>query len=62
MYSTESFIRQYHAYMDIEDEMKVQVVGVMQIDSYHSCLLCKARVEPCTPPHGRCRMSNDAAF
>ena len=31
-----------------------QIVGVLQLDSYKSCLRCKARVEPLTPPLGRC--------
>ena len=26
------------------------IIGVLQLDSYHSCLRCKARVEPSTPP------------
>ena len=31
-----------------------QVVAVMQLDKYITCLKCKARVEPATPPFGRC--------
>ena len=32
----------------------VQVIGVQQLDSYKCCLQCKARVEPMTPPLGKC--------
>ena len=32
----------------------VQIVGVPLLDSYKACLLCKARVEPITPPNGKC--------
>ena len=32
----------------------VQIVGVPQLDNYRSCLQCKARVEPLTPPLGKC--------
>ena len=32
----------------------VQITGVPQLDSYKACLSCKARVEPATPPLGRC--------
>ena len=32
----------------------VQIVGVPQFHSYNTCLQCKARVEPLTPPLGRC--------
>ena len=32
----------------------VQIVGVPQLHSYNACLQCKARVEPLTPPLGRC--------
>ena len=31
-----------------------QIIGVPQLESYKSCLKCKARVEPLTVPHGRC--------
>ena len=34
---------------------QVQVIGVPQVDIYRSCLQCKARVEPCTPPLGKCK-------
>ena len=33
---------------------QVQVVAAPQVDSYKSCLVCKVRVEPCTPPLGQC--------
>ena len=32
----------------------VQIVGVPALHIYKACLQCKARVEPCTPPFGRC--------
>ena len=32
----------------------VKIVGVPQLDNYRSCLQCKARVEPLTPPLGKC--------
>ena len=32
----------------------VQIVGVPLLHSYKACLQCKARVEPLTPPLGRC--------
>lgn len=32
----------------------VRVIGVIQLDSYKCCLQCKARVEPQTPPMGKC--------
>jgi hypothetical protein len=31
-----------------------QITGVQQLDSYNACLTCKARVEPESPPLGRC--------
>ena len=31
-----------------------QIIGVPQMDSYSACMQCKARVEPLTPPLGRC--------
>ena len=36
----------------------VQVIGVQQLDSYKACLQCKARVEPLTPPLGKCTKEN----
>ena len=30
------------------------IVAVLQLDAYCSCLRCKARVEPSSPPLGRC--------
>ena len=30
------------------------IIGVLQLDTYRSSLRCKARVEPITPPSGRC--------
>ena len=38
-------------HMTIKD---VQIIGIHQLDSYKSCLQCKARVEPLTPPLGKC--------
>ena len=32
----------------------VQITGEPQLDSYKACLACKARVEPSSPPLGRC--------
>ena len=32
----------------------VQIVSALQVNSYKSCLACKARVEPCDPPLGQC--------
>ena len=32
----------------------VHIIAVPQLDSYQACLMCKARVEPCTPPLGKC--------
>ena len=32
----------------------VQVIGVLQLDNYKSCLQCRARVEPLSPPLGKC--------
>ena len=32
----------------------VQVIGVPLLDKYRACLQCKARVEPLTPPLGKC--------
>ena len=31
-----------------------EIIGVPQLDIYKACLRCKARVEPLTPPLGRC--------
>ena len=33
------------------------IIGVLQLESYRSCLRCKARVEPITPSLGRCSKS-----
>ena len=33
---------------------KAQIVAVPQLNKYHACLRCKARVEPCDVPFGRC--------
>ena len=35
-----------------------QVIGVSQLDSYKSCIRCKACVEPLTSPLGRCSRIN----
>ena len=40
-----------------KDEVIVQnvtIIGVPNLDIYKACLQCKARVEPLTPPLGRC--------
>ena len=42
---------------DTEDEVTIQnvtIIGVPHLDIYKACLQCKARVEPLTPPLGRC--------
>ena len=36
----------------------VQIVGVPLLDMYKACLQCKARVEPMTPPLGKCTKAN----
>ena len=36
----------------------VQVIGVQQLDTYKSCLRCKAGVEPLSPPQGKCTKEN----
>ena len=36
---------------------KATIIGVLQLDTYRSCLRCKARVDPITPPLGRCSKS-----
>lgn len=44
-------------YADTEKTLtlqNVEVVGVPHIDVYKCCLGCRARVEPLTPPLGRC--------
>ena len=38
----------------------VQIVGVPLLDVCKACLQCKARVEPMTPPHGKCRVYRKA--
>ena len=38
----------------IETIVNAVIIAVIQLDSYRSCLRCKARVEPCSPPLGRC--------
>ena len=37
-----------------EDLHNVVIVGVPHLDKHKACLQCKARVEPLTPPLGRC--------
>lgn len=44
---------------DIEHEQVMeyfnpQIIGVPYLDKYKACIKCKARVEPLTPPLGRC--------
>ena len=36
----------------------ITIVGVSELDHYQSCLLCHARVEPQTPPDGKCTRSD----
>lgn len=36
----------------------VTIIGVSELDHYRSCLLCHARVEPQTPPDGKCTRSD----
>ena len=31
-----------------------RIVAVLSLENHRICLRCKARVEPCTPPFGRC--------
>ena len=33
---------------------QVKIIGVSALDTYKSCLLCKASIEPMTPPLGKC--------
>ena len=47
---------------DTDDEEEVTlhnvvIIGVPQLDKHKACLQCKARVEPLTPPLGRCSKS-----
>ena len=37
-----------------ENLFEAQVIGVVHLQNYKVCLQCKARVEPATPPLGRC--------
>ena len=32
----------------------VQIIGISHLDTYKSCIQCKARVEPQTPPLAKC--------
>ena len=34
--------------------LNVEIIGAPQLDTYKTCLKCKARVEPLTPPLGKC--------
>ena len=34
--------------------LNAQIIGVPSLDSYKACIRCKARVEPQSPPLGRC--------
>ena len=43
-----------HVPDNIETITNASIVGVLRLDNYKSCLCCKARVEPCSPPLGRC--------
>ena len=38
----------------------IQIVGVPLLDVCKACLQRKARVEPMTPPHGKCRVYRKA--
>ena len=50
--------------VDQEDEdlpatiSNATIIGVIQLDKYKACLKCKARVEPLSPPLGRCSKSD----
>ena len=39
---------------EVLEMFNVQITRVPQLDSYKACLSCKARVEPSSPPLGRC--------
>ena len=48
-----------HVAAEVEEDQEitykhVTIIGVPQLDSYKSCLKCKARVEPSTYPLGSC--------
>jgi len=43
------------------EQPDAQIIGVPQLESYKSCLKCKARVEPLTAPLGRC-LKGDCAM
>lgn len=36
----------------------VQILGIAQLDHYKTCMQCKGRVEPMTPPLGKCTQDN----
>ena len=38
----------------IKQLSNAQIIGVPHLDTYKACIRCKARVEPLTPPLGRC--------
>ena len=50
--------------VDQEDEdlpvtiSNATIIGVLQLDKNRACLKCKARVEPLSPPLGRCSKSD----
>ena len=39
---------------------EVQIIGVLQLDTYKECLQCKARVEPLALPLGKCSKADCA--
>ncbi len=34
--------------------LDMRIVGVSRLDEYNACINCAARVEPLTPPLGKC--------
>ena len=41
---------------------EADIVGVKQLGSFNACVSCKGRVEPLTPPGGRCSRSECGMF
>ena len=41
---------------------EADIVGVTQLGSFNACVSCKGRVEPLTPPGGRCSRSEGGMF
>ena len=46
----------------IECISEAEIVAVKQLGSFNACLSCKGRVEPLTPPGGRCSRSECGMF